>query len=75
MNIPYGYWDLLWSGTAYANDPISLHTDRQDMSKPAACKAVKLCTSVLGNEFHKVLSSLQVNDTSKETRVLPVKLR
>lgn len=62
-NIPYRHWDVQQSGSAYAHDPISLHTDRQDMSKPVAWKEVKLWANVPENEFQKVLSSLQFIDT------------
>lgn len=47
------HWDLQQSGSVHANDPISLHADRQDMSKPTARKEVKLWANVLENEFQK----------------------
>lgn len=75
-NIPDRHWDLQQSGSGCGNDPISLHTGRQDMSKPEAWKEAKLWANVLENEFQTVLSSFQFIDTSKEeTHVLPIKLR
>lgn len=74
-DIPYRCGDSQQSGSVYANDPISLPTDRQDMSKPAAWKEVQLWANALENEFLKVLSSPQFVDTSRETHVLPIKPR